>query len=280
MVPRLIALISLAAGAAAVVLVLLTLGGGGDGPASKPGSTTAANGHAPARVDLPAVAPVRNARPQPGWRAHPGPVPILRYHAIGDPPPGATYTELFVTPADFRAQLDWLGSHGYEAVSLEAVERAWFANGTLPPRPVVLSFDGIRGHLLDVVAPELRRRGWPGDLVLDTEARHLPLTATARLVALGWSLEPSGREPAAARRAVRSRLPAPAENFAFPQGSSPRAGTTAALKAAGYTGATVDGGGFATPADPFALPRITIFNASRVSGFAEALRSHGQGVGA
>jgi hypothetical protein len=280
MVPRLIAFTSLAAGAAAVVVLLLVLGGGGgDGSTSDPGSMTARHAHRPARVDLPAIAPVRNARPQPGWRAYSGPVPILRYHAIGDPPPGATYTELFVTPADFRAQLDWLEAHGYEAVDLETVERDWFAGGTLPAKPVVLSFDGIRGELLDVVAPELRRRGWPGDLVLDTEARPFRATATAKLVALGWSLEPSGREPAAARRFIRSRLPAPAKNFAFPQGSSPGSGT-AAVEAAGFTGATVDGGGFAEPTHPFALPRITIFNASRVSGFAEAMRSHGKGVGA
>jgi peptidoglycan/xylan/chitin deacetylase (PgdA/CDA1 family) len=280
MVHRLIAIVSLAGAAAAVVVVVLLAGGGG-GDSSTPARRPAAPGGArqATRVEIPAVPAVRNASPQPGWRPYAGALPILRYHAIGTAPPGETYPELFVTAADFRAQLDWLEAHGYEAVDLETVEDAWFGAGKLPAKPVVLSFDGIHGHFLDVVVPELRQRGWPGDLVVDAEVPRLRLAALAKLVALGWSLEPSGRDPAAARRAIRSRLLAPADNFAFPLGAT-AGGRAAALKAAGYRGATVDSGGFASPAGPFALPRITIFNASRVSGFAEAMRSHGNGVGA
>jgi hypothetical protein len=278
-VPRIAAFIALAAGITAVVLVALTLGGGDDGSVAGSGSGTSRHPQRPSRLDLPAVAPVRNAKPQPDWRPHPGEVPILRYHVVGSPPPGTSDLELFVTPADFRAQLDWLGAHGYEAVGLETVERDWFAGGTLPAKPIVLSFDGVRGRMLDVVAPELRRRGWPGDLVLDAEARPLRLAAVAKLLALGWDVEPSGREPAAARRFVRARLPTPAKNFAFPHGNT--AGPeTSALEAAGFSGATVPGGGFPRPSQRFAMPRITIFNESAVDGFAEAMRSHGEGVGA
>ncbi len=206
-------------------------------------------------------------------------MPILRYDVVGIAPPGTSELELFVSPADFRAQMDWLEAHGYEAVGLETVERAWFAGGTLPAKPIVLSFDGIRGRLLEVVLPELRRRGWPADLVVDTEARPLRLAAVARLLALGWNLEPSGREPAAARRLIRSRLPTPAKNFAFPDAKT--SGSEAAIvEAADYTGATVNGGGFAKPSHRFSMPRITIFNESAVEGFAEAIRSHGEGVGA
>jgi hypothetical protein len=279
MAPRVVAFVALAAAIAAVVLVALTLGGGDDGSVAGPGSGTSPRPHRPSRIELPAIASVRNAKPQTDWRPHPGEVPILRYHEVGSAPPGTSDLELFVTPADFRAQLDWLGAHGYEAVGLETVDRAWFAGGTLPAKPIVLSFDGVRGRLLDVVAPELRRRGWPGDLVLDTEARPLRLAAVAKLLALGWNLEPSGREPAAARRFVRSRLPAPAKNFAFPHGNSAKPDASA-LEAAGFGGATLPGGGFARASHRFALPRITIYNESAVDGFAEAIRSHGEGVGA
>jgi peptidoglycan/xylan/chitin deacetylase (PgdA/CDA1 family) len=278
-VPRLVAFVALAAGIAAVVVVAVSLGGGDDGSGTGPGSGTPPHPQRPSRIDLPAIAPVRNANPQPDWRSHPGAVPILRYHVVGSPPPGTSELELFVTPGDFRAQLEWLAEHGYEAVGLETVERAWFAGGTLPAKPIVLSFDGVRGRLLDVVAPELRRRGWPADLVLDTEARPLRLAAVARLLALGWDVEPSGREPAAARRFVRSRLPAPARNFAFRHGNGAKP-EVPALEAAGYSGATAPGGGFARASHRFDLPRITIFNESEVDGFAEAIRSHGEGVGA
>lgn len=280
MVPRLIAVAALAGGAVVAVVLVLSLGGGGGD--STTGRVTVTSHHPPrvSRVALPqGVAEVRNARPQPDWRSYSGPVPILRYHVVSTPPPATSDSELFVPPADFRAQLDWLEAHGYEAVGLEAVERAWFAGGTLPAKPIVLTFDGVRGHLLDVVAPELRRRGWPADLVLDTEAPLPRPAAVAKLLALGWDLEPSGRDPATARRLIRARFPTPAEDFAFRQGDSSGSDTTS-LKAAGYTGATATGGGFAEPSHPFDLPRITIFNASRVSGFAEAIRSHGEGVGA
>jgi hypothetical protein len=261
-VPRLVAFVSLAAGIAAVVVVALSLGGGDDGTVGGPGSGTPPHPQGPSRIDLPAIA-----------------VPILRYHVVGTPPPGASDLELFVSPGDFRAQMNWLGAHGYEAVGLETVERAWFSGGTLPAKPIVLSVDGVRGRLLDVVAPELRRRGWPADLVLDTEARPHRLAAVAKLLALGWGVEPSGRDPAAARRFVRSRLPTPAKNFAFRYGNSAKP-HVAALEAAGYSGATAPGGGFARASQRFAMPRITIYNESGVEGFAEAIRSHGEGVGA
>jgi hypothetical protein len=279
LVPRLVAFIALAAGIAIVVVFALSLGGGDDGSVAGSSAGTSLGPRRPSRIDLPAIAPVRNAKPQPDWRSHPGEVPILRYHVVGSPPPGTSDLELFVTPGDFRAQMDWLGAHGYEAVGLETVERAWFAGGTLPAKPIVLSFDGVRGRLLDVVVPELRRRGWPADLTLDTEARPLRLAAVAKLLALGWGVEPSGRDPAAARCFVRSRLPTPAENFAFRHGNSAKPDASA-LEAAGFSGATMPGGGFAQASQRFALPRITIYNESEVDGFAEAIRSHGEGVGA
>jgi hypothetical protein len=279
-VPRTVAFVALAAGIAAVVLVALTLGGGDDGSVAGPGSSASPHPQRPSRIALPAIASVRNAKPQLDWGSHPGEVPILRYHVVGSPPPGTSELELFVSPADFRAQMDWLGAHGYEAVGLETVERAWFAGGTLPAKPIVLSFEGVRGRLLDIVAPELRRRGWSADLALDTEARPLRLAAVAKLLALGWSLEPSGRDPAAARRFVRSRLPTPARNFAFNHGGNSAKPDVPALEAAGFRGATMPGGGFARPSQRFAMPRITIFNESAVDGFAEAIRSHGEGVGA
>jgi hypothetical protein len=51
------------------------------------------------------------------------------------------------------------------------------------------------------------------------------------------------------------------------------------VEAAGFSGATTIGGGFAEATHPFD-PRITIFGLGGITGFAEAIRSHGQGVGA
>src|SRR6478672_5946453 len=65
---------------------------------------------------------VRNASPQPDGQPHTGPVPILEYHVLGEPPAGVAYPELYVARPDFRHQLEWLDRHGYQAVTLEQVE--------------------------------------------------------------------------------------------------------------------------------------------------------------
>lgn len=280
--PRLLAAAALLGGVAiAVVVLLLVKGQGGGEPPSITEYhllTTSATPASPAKP--PAIAEVRNAEPQPDWQPSSSPVPILRYDAVGTAEPGEPFPELFVPPADFRAQMGWLAAHGYEGVGLETAQAAWSEGGTLPSKPIVLSFDGTAGDLLDVVVPELDRRGWPGVLVLDADAPPPHPASIARLIALGWDIEPSGSDPAAARRFVKSHYPAPANDYAFPPAGSPGP-STAAVKSAGFRGATVStGGGFAEASHPFAMPRITIFGLSKIEGFEEALRSRGQGVGA
>ena len=63
---------------------------------------------------------------------------------------------------DFHRQMDWLDEHGYEAVTLEQVEDAWYEGGTLPPKPVVLSFDDGYRPQFTFALPELRTHGWAG----------------------------------------------------------------------------------------------------------------------
>ena len=53
--------------------------------------------------------------------------------------------------------MDWLDDHGYEAVTLEQVEEAWWHGGTLPPKPVVLSFDDGYRPQFTFALPELRK---------------------------------------------------------------------------------------------------------------------------
>ncbi len=277
---RALALVALLGVAAAVAAIVLGQGGGGKSPSR--GSTAPAAPTRKARGPKPVVAngtEVTNARPQPDWRPYSGPVPIIRYHVVGTAGGPGGYSELFVSPADFRDQMGWLEENGYQAVSLETVQRAWSAGGTLPPKPVVLSFDGIAGDLREVVEPELSARGWPGVLVVDPGITGGKATAAAELVALGWELEAEGPEPAAARRSLEARFVTPVRNFALPQGKSGR-GEATALKAAGFAGATVPGYGFAESRHPFDQPRITVFGLSKIEGFAEAIQSRGAGVGA
>ena len=66
-------------------------------------------------------------------------VPILMYHVIAEPPASARFRDLYVPPAELRAQVRWLADAGYEAVTLGRVFDAWHGRATLPrdPRPDV-----------------------------------------------------------------------------------------------------------------------------------------------
>jgi hypothetical protein len=272
--------VALVGAAVAVVLVLLGQQGGGSGtPGGGAGPGRAVRSAPGERPTVSSASEVRNARPQPGWQPYSGPVPILRYHVVGVAESGEGYTELFVPPDDFRGQMDWLEGHGYEAVSLAMVQRAWFGGGTLPAKPIVLSFDGVRGDLIGVVEPDLRRRGWPGVLALGPRVPMGEATEVAELVARGWELEAEGDDPGSSRRSLESQFATPIGNFALPLGGADKV-PAATLKAAGFTGATVPGYGFAEARHRFDQPRITIFGLSEIRGFAEALRSRGGGVGA
>src|SRR3954453_20023314 len=122
------------------------------------------------------------------WRPHTGPVPILEWHVLGAPGPGVPYPELYVTRHDFSAQMDWLDRQGYEAVTLEQVEDAWWRGGTLPPKPVVLSFDDGYRPQFTFALPELRRHGWAGLLNLKAEGSDLYESNVKKLIAAGWQL--------------------------------------------------------------------------------------------
>jgi hypothetical protein len=101
---------------------------------------------------------------------------------------GTTYPELFVGRADFSRQMDWLDRNGYEAVTLEEVERAWYRGGTLPAKPVVLSFDDGYRPQFTFALPELRKHGWPGLLNLKAEGSDLYTSNVEAMIDAGWEL--------------------------------------------------------------------------------------------
>jgi peptidoglycan/xylan/chitin deacetylase (PgdA/CDA1 family) len=271
------------AAAAALGIVLgSSLGGGSSGPASLP---AAAGGKAADVAAKGSTGLVRNATPQPDWKPHTGPVPILEYHVLGAAPADAPYPELYVTRPDFHQQMDWLEEHGYEAVTLEMVERAWYDGGTLPAKPVVLSFDDGYRPQFTYALPELRRHGWPGVLNLKAEGSDLYTSNVEAMIDAGWELaahtinhldlttldsERLKEEVAGSREMLRREYGVPVANFCYPAGRFD-ATVIAAVEAAGYTGATTEIPGAATRDAPYELARFEILGSSGVAGLAEDL---------
>src|SRR5205085_9279654 len=127
-------------------------------------------------------------------------VPILEFHVIGDPPPGAPNPGLYDAPETFRVQVRWLAAHGYHGVTLDELFRYWRTAGwlALPPRPIVLSFDDGYPQDVSVALPVLRKRGWPA--VLNLEIGNLVPARVRQLLAAGWgSDEETFAVPARAR---------------------------------------------------------------------------------
>lgn len=225
---------------------------------------------------------VRNATPQPDWKPSTGPVPILEYHVLGPAPEDAPYPELYVTRPDFHRQMGWLDEHGYEAVTLEAVEMAWYHGGTLPAKPVVISFDDGYRPQFTYALPELREHGWPGVLNLKAEGSDLYTSNVEAMIDAGWELASHTinhsdlttlgaaeleEEVAGSREILRREYHVPVANFCYPAGQFDST-VIAALEAAGYTAATTEIPGDAERGSPYELKRFEILGSAGVSGLA------------
>ena len=128
------------------------------------------------------------AHPDDSWGPHTGPVPILMYHVIGPAAGSEDYPGLFLSTPDFQDQVDWLADNGYTAVTLVQVQNAWYDGGTLPEKPVVLSFDdGYLGQYLFAM-PILEKEGWAGQLNLKSEGSDLSSKQVKKMYRAGWEI--------------------------------------------------------------------------------------------
>ena len=96
------------------------------------------------------------AVPAPSASAAPAPVcvPILLYHSVLSD--SARAGDYVVSPAVFRADMDYLRSHGYTAVFLSQLYAYETAGTPLPEKPVVITLDDGYLNNLTNVLPILR----------------------------------------------------------------------------------------------------------------------------
>jgi peptidoglycan/xylan/chitin deacetylase (PgdA/CDA1 family) len=183
--------------------------------------------------------------------------------------------------------MDWLDEHGYQAVTLEQVEEAWYQGGTLPRKPVVISFDDGYRPQFTYALPELRRHGWAGVLNLKAEGSDLYPSNVEAMIAAGWELAAHTihhldlteldaaqlkEEVAGSRAILRREYGVPVKNFCYPAGQF-NATVIAAVEAAGYVGATTEIHGYADRAHPYELDRYEILGSGGLAGMIADLRS-------
>jgi peptidoglycan/xylan/chitin deacetylase (PgdA/CDA1 family) len=198
------------------------------------------------------------------------------YHVLAPAPPGTPFPQLWVPPGEFRAQVRALARAGYVGVTLGEVLAAWRHGAPLPRRPVVLSFDDGYSSDARVAGPDLARLHWPGVLDLairNAGPRGLRIGALRTLVRHGWEIDshtvshpdltvvPPRRVRAELVRSkawIRRTLGVRAPFFCYPAGRFDAA-VVAAVRRAGYEGATTEIDGVAAPGDDaFELPRVRV----------------------
>ena len=172
-------------------------------------------------------------------------------------------------------------------MTLEQVEEAWYDGGTLPPKPVVLSFDDGYRPQFTFALPQLRKHGWAGVLNLKAEGSDLYESNVKAMIAAGWELASHTidhsdlttldaaalkEEVAGSREILRREYGVPVKNFCYPAGQFD-ATVIAAVEAAGYVGATTEIPGYAERDAPYELARFEILGSTGVAGLAEDLRS-------
>ena len=277
----------------AIALVLITgpLSPEGDSAAnSSAGGTTAAATNADSE---PAAA--KSAAPKPESGNYRGSVPILMYHVIKAPTASTPMAELWTPAETFKATIALLKKNGYSGVTLDQVWQAWHGGPGLPAKPLVVSFDdGYLSHSV-TARPILQAAGWRG--VLNLEGKNIGkggLTGTQveGLIAAGWEIDSHTlthpdlttlddatltTELVDSRKLIQSKFKVPVNFFCYPAGVND-ARVRAAVKAAGYKGATTVDPGIASKSDnPYLLPRIRVNGTDSAATVASRVTS-GAGV--
>lgn len=259
-------------------LVAVSACGGGSNAGT--GHVTHTSRHVDTRPAVPAARRLRLA------------VPILTYHVIAAPPPGAPFPGLYVTPSLFAAQVAALARAGWRGVTLDEVLAYWRDGTPLPRgRPIVLTFDnGYHSQYADAL-PVLRQHRWVADENL--QLTGLPpsqggLTAAQvrALVRSGWELDTQGishadlvtlgpgalrHEVATARQVIQRRFDVPVRWFCYPSGHYD-ATVINAVRRAGYVGSTTTITGWARAGDdPYRLQRIRVLAGTAPSALLEEI---------
>ena len=141
----------------------------------------------------------------------------------------------------------------------------------------MLSFDDGYRPQFTFALPELRRHGWAGVLNLKAEGSDLYTSNVEAMIDAGWELaahtihhldlttldaaQLRGRSRRLAARSCAANTASRSKNFCYPAGRFD-ATVIAAVKAAGYVGATTEIPGYADRDKPYELDRFEILGST------------------
>jgi peptidoglycan/xylan/chitin deacetylase (PgdA/CDA1 family) len=203
-------------------------------------------------------------------------IPILMYHHIDD-----KSGSLYVSKSIFSGQLDYLVTKGYQTVTLNDVVESLQGLKTLPPKPLVITFDdGYQDNYLNAY-PLLRERNIKATFFIISQLigggeymtwQQLGEMAGNHLVTIGdHTLSHKAvvteddsqlrNEIFSAQSILKDRLGVAVNTFAYPYGSFD-ASAEKILKEGGFTAAVTTQRGLSCAKLPYELSRIRIGNSA------------------
>jgi peptidoglycan/xylan/chitin deacetylase (PgdA/CDA1 family) len=135
--------------------------------------------------------------PTPDGVARQARVPILMYHYLSDPPPGADRyrRDLSVGPALFEQHLAYLHAQGYQSITLYDLLYHLTQGAPLPDKPVIITFDdGYRDNYTNAF-PLLQQHGFDAaffvlvEVTNQGEAEYLTWDMMRAMHAAGMDIE-------------------------------------------------------------------------------------------
>jgi peptidoglycan/xylan/chitin deacetylase (PgdA/CDA1 family) len=237
-------------------------------------------------------------------RSHAAGVPMLMYHQVSaDPAP--EFRKYSVTPSAFSRQMDVLWKLGYRSVTLDQLLRCREGTGSLPPRPVVITFDDGFRESVEHAVPILSDRGFTAIFYLvagliGRNSRWLAAEKGVEFPLADWDtlrgLAAAGIECGAhtcthprlaelsaaacreelvtAKQLLEDGLGREVRHMAYPFGSHDDAVRTRVIEA-GYASASSSRPGLSPPDDdPFALRRVFVSGHDSLPDF--VWRLHGR----
>ena len=221
-------------------------------------------------------------------------VPILMYHHIEQPEPGADSLryDLSVSPQDFEAQLRYLRQEGYESITLNDLALYLTVGKPLPPRPIIITFDDGYTDAYTNAFPLLKRYGFVGTFFLISEPidandpNFVSWAEVEEMHAAGMKFEPhSFNHPdmrnrgfdfvvfqiLAPKEAIEARTGETCRFFAYPLGRYDQF-VIDVLRSANFWGAVLtEQGATHTAADLFTLRRVRVHGGDGLDAFIRAL---------
>lgn len=215
-------------------------------------------------------------------------MPILMYHRVND----ETGTRYSIHVESFRKQMEMLKQEGYETVTVSQVAGAIRGEGSLPSKPVAITFDDGYLDTYENAFPILQELGFTatvyiitGTLGTDKSYGYMQEDALKALIDAGWEIGShgvthtdlnktklgAGNEMKQSKENLETKLGIKVRSFSYPFGIANQSLKDLAVEMGYDSGVGIDVLNTHSPSRLFFLSRREVYRSLPLFGFANLL---------